>query len=75
MNWKSGANSATKFGMSAKYKPDEFSVCRVKLDNQSNIGLSYQYELRDGVKMTLSSLFDGKATGEHKLGLGLEFAA
>lgn len=75
MNWKNGSDSATKFAMACKYKPDCHSVVRAKLDNNSCLGLSYQTELSDRVKLTASTLLNGKSSVDHKLGFGLEFEA
>ena len=43
----------------------------------SQIGLSYQQKLREGITMTLSANIDGTKLNEpgHKLGLCLEMAA
>ena len=75
MNWKNETNSATKFAMAAKYKPDSHSVVRAKLDNSSCLGLSYQCELSDKVKLTVSTLLNGKSNQDHKFGFGFEFEA
>jgi len=66
---------ATLFGFAAKYSPDKDSTIRAKINNSSQVGLSYQHKVRDGVTLTLSSLIEGKnfSAGGHKVGLGLEF--
>merc|ERR1712192_342433 len=48
-----------------------------KVNNTSQIGLSYEQKLRDGIKMTLSTNLDGTKLNEpgHKLGLALEMEA
>merc|ERR1711994_1748 len=50
---------------------------RAKVNNASQIGLSYEQKLRDGIKMTLSTNLDGTKLNEpgHKLGLALEMEA
>ena len=50
---------------------------KIKVNNLSQVGLSYTQQLRDGVKLILSTLVDGKNIngGGHKLGLGLELNA
>jgi len=49
----------------------------MKVNNSSHVGLGYTQKLRDGVKLTVSSLIDGKNinAGGHKVGLGLDFEA
>lgn len=76
LNWTAGSN-ATKFGIAAKYTLDKDSSVRAKVNNASQIGLSYQQKIRDGVTLTLSSLVEGKSLnqGGHKVGLGLDFEA
>lgn len=50
---------------------------QAKVNNASQIGVSYQQKVRDGVTFTLSSLVEGKNfnQGGHKVGLGLDFEA
>jgi len=76
LSWTSGSN-ATRFGLAAKYAPDKDSVFRAKVNNASQVGLSYQQKLRDGVTVTLSTLVEGKNfnQGGHKVGLGLDLDA
>jgi len=76
LSWSSGSN-ATKFGVGAKYNLDGDSCLRVKVNNQSQVGLGYQHKLRDGVTLTLSTLIDGKNfnAGGHKVGVALELEA
>lgn len=71
------ASSETKFGVGAKYCPDRDTTLRAKLNNASQIALSYQQKIRDGVTMTLSTQIEGKTFNEggHKFGLGLDFEA
>jgi len=76
MNWTVGSND-TKFGFGAKYSPDKDTTLRAKLNNASQVGLSFQHKVRDGVTLTLSSLIEGKQLnqGGHKFGIGLDFEA
>merc|ERR1712096_597263 len=48
-----------------------------KVNNGSQIGLSYQQKLRDGITVTMSTNVDGTKLNEpgHKLGLCLEMEA
>ena len=74
LNWTVGSTD-TKFGFGAKYCPDRESTIRAKINNLSQLGLSYQHKVRDGVSLTLSSLIEGKNLnqGGHKFGIALEF--
>lgn len=74
MSWTVGSND-TKFGFGAKYCPDRDTTIRAKLNNASQLGLSYQRKIRDGASLTLSSLLEGKNLnqGGHKFGIALEF--
>jgi len=76
MNWTVGSND-TKFGFGAKYCPDRDTTLRAKVNNASQVGLSFQHKIRDGVTLTLSSLIEGKNLnlGGHKFGIGLDFEA
>ncbi|XP_022087448.1 voltage-dependent anion-selective channel protein 2-like [Acanthaster planci] len=76
VGWTSGTN-ATRFAVGAKYALDEDSSLRAKVSNTSQVGIGYTHTLRPGVKVTLSTLIDGKSLnqGGHKLGLGLELEA
>lgn len=73
LSWSS-VNNATRFALASKYQLDKHATCQAKVNNLSQIGLSYTQNLRDGVKLVLSGLVDGKNIngGGHKLGLGLE---
>jgi len=73
----SNSSNVTKFGMGCKYALDRSSNVRAKVNNASQIGLSYQHTLKDGVTFTLSTMLDAKnfAGGKHKLGLALDFSA
>ncbi|CAJ1067314.1 hypothetical protein PFLUV_G00222550 [Xyrichtys novacula] len=74
--WTAGSNS-TRFGIAAKYQLDKDASVSAKVNNNSLIGVGYTQTLRQGVKLTLSGLVDGKNinAGGHKLGLGLELEA
>lgn len=76
LSWTAGSN-ATRFSLAAKYTPDKDSSFRAKVNNSSQIGISYQTKVRDGVNITCSSLLEGKNfnQGGHKVGFGLEFEA
>ena len=76
LGWSS-ANTATKFGIGAKYVLDDGAVVRAKINNSSEIGLGYQQKLRDGVTVTLSTLVNGANfnAGGHKIGVSLEMSA
>jgi len=73
----SNGSNLTKFGMGCKYSLDGSSIVRAKVNNASQVGLSYQHTLKDGVTLTLSTMLDAKnfAGGKHKLGLALDFSA
>jgi len=74
INWTAGSNE-TKFGFGAKYSPDKETTIRAKVNNASQVGVSYQHKIRDGVNLTLSSLIEGKTLnqGGHKFGIALDF--
>lgn len=76
LSWSS-VNNATRFALASKYQLDQYATVQAKVNNLSQIGLSYTQKLRDGVKLILSGLVDGKNIngGGHKLGLGLELEA
>jgi len=76
LSWSS-VNNATRFALASKYQLDKYATVQAKVNNLSQIGLSYSQEMRPGVKLVLSSLVDGKNIngGGHKLGLGLELSA
>jgi voltage-dependent anion channel protein 2 len=73
LSWSS-VNNATRFALASKYQLDQYATVQAKVNNLSQIGLSYTQQLRDGVKLILSGIIDGKNIngGGHKLGLGLE---
>merc|ERR1712080_372733 len=76
LNWVAGSN-ATKFGIAAKYCPDKDMTLRAKVNNASQIGMSMQQKVRDGVTLSLSTLVEGKNfnQGGHKIGMGIDFEA
>jgi len=72
--WSQG-NSATSFALASKYAVDKDSSIATKINNDAQIGLSYAQNLRPGIKVTLSTLLEGKNfnAGGHKVGVGLDF--
>jgi len=76
LSWSS-LNSSTRFALASKYKLDGTNFIKGKVNNQSQVGLSYTQSLRDGVKLVLSMLIDCKNIngGGHKAGLGIEVEA
>merc|ERR1712122_377572 len=76
LGWSS-ANTATKFGLGAKYVLADGAVVRAKVNNSSEVGLGYQQKLRDGVTVTLSTLINAANinAGNHKVGVSLEMSA
>jgi len=74
--WTAGSNN-TRFGLAAKYIIDDDTSVKAKVNNSSQIGLGITHQLRQGIKLTLSGLVDGKNinAGGHKLGLGLDLEA
>lgn len=76
LGWSS-ATSATAFGIGAKYVLEDGAALRAKINNKSELGLGFQQQLRDGVTVTLSTLFNTANfnAGGHKVGLALEMTA
>jgi len=72
-----GGSGGNSFAIGAKYALASDACIRAKVNNASQIGLSYEQKLRDGIKMTLSTNLDGTKLNEpgHKLGLALEMEA
>jgi len=68
---------SSSFAVGAKYILGPDACIRAKVNNQSQIGCSYQQKLRDGITLTLSSNLDATKLNEpgHKLGLALEMEA
>ncbi|XP_003384452.1 PREDICTED: voltage-dependent anion-selective channel protein 2-like [Amphimedon queenslandica] len=54
---------------------DGGAVVKAKVNQTGQIGLGYSENLRDGVKLSLSSLIEARniSTGGHKLGVSIEF--
>jgi len=71
--WTAGSNQ-TRFAFASKYQLDPQTVVGVKVNNICQVGISFQQLLRQGVKLTLSALFEARNlnAGGHKVGLGLE---
>merc|ERR1712113_779053 len=65
-----GGSAGNSFAIGAKYALASDACIRAKVNNTSQIGLSYEQKLRDGIKMTLSTNLDGTKLNEpgHKLG-------
>jgi voltage-dependent anion channel protein 2 len=74
ISWTAGTESATRFGLGAKYMLDPVTSVRAKVNNQSQVGLGFEQKIRDGVTLTLSTFIDGKnfKAGGHKVGVALE---
>jgi len=74
LSWTAGAENSTRFGIGARYLLDPCTAIRAKVNNFSQIGLSFEQKLRDGVTLTLSTFIDGKnfKAGGHQVGLCLE---
>jgi hypothetical protein len=74
INWTAGSND-TRFGFGAKFSPDKDTTVRAKVNNASQVGVSYQHKIKDGVTLTLSTLIEGRKLNEggHKFGIALDF--
>ncbi|KAL0274883.1 UNVERIFIED_CONTAM: hypothetical protein PYX00_002912 [Menopon gallinae] len=61
------------FGVAGRFRADRDVYFRGKINNSSELGLSYEQKLSDGIVLTMSTMFDLKnfASGMHKFGLGL----
>ena len=61
-------------GLAIKYKLDKNSTVQLKANNLGKINLAYSNQIRNGVKLALSTLLDASNLngGHHKVGLGLE---
>jgi len=72
-----GGGGASSFAIGAKYVLGPDACLRAKVNNASQIGLSYQQKLRDGITVTMSTNLDGTKLNEpgHKLGLAIEMEA
>eukprot|EP00091_Calanus_sinicus_P011958 TRINITY_DN269_c0_g1_i10.p1 TRINITY_DN269_c0_g1~~TRINITY_DN269_c0_g1_i10.p1 ORF type:complete len:144 (-),score=54.77 TRINITY_DN269_c0_g1_i10:310-741(-) len=73
----SAVGGSSSFGIGCKYSLGPDASLRAKVNNASQVGLSYQQKLRDGVTVTMSANIDGNKLNEpgHKLGLCLEMEA
>ncbi|XP_014239294.1 voltage-dependent anion-selective channel-like isoform X2 [Cimex lectularius] len=76
ISWASDSN-VTDLGIGCKYNLDPDAALRLKVNNQSLIGLGYSQKLRDGVTISLSTQINGKnfKEGGHNVGLCLELEA
>ncbi|KAL4239363.1 Voltage-dependent anion-selective channel protein 2 [Mactra antiquata] len=74
LSWTSGTNT-TSFGLAGKYVLDKNASVSAKVNNNGQVGLGYSQNVRNGVKLTLSSQIEAKNinAGGHKIGMGLEF--
>merc|ERR1719397_1358082 len=59
-----GGSGGNSFAIGAKYALASDACIRAKVNNTSQIGLSYEQKLRDGIKMTLSTNLDGTKLNE-----------
>jgi len=73
----SSSGGGSTFGIGCKYTLGPDASLRAKVNNGSQVGLSYQQKLRDGITVTMSTNIDGTKLNEpgHKLGLCLEMEA
>merc|ERR1712098_604817 len=73
----SAVGGSSNFAIGCKYALGPDASIRAKVSNTSQVGLSYQQKLRDGVTVTMSANIDGNKLNEpgHKLGLCLEMEA
>ena len=73
----SAVGGASSFAIGCKYTLGPDASLRAKVNNTSQVGLSYQQKLREGVTVTMSANIDGNKLNEpgHKLGLCLEMEA
>jgi hypothetical protein len=69
--------NTTRFALCAKYDLDRDTAYRVKLNNNSQLGLSWSTKVRSGVNTTISSLVDLRSLnqGGHKLGFAIDLEA
>ena len=67
--------SSVSLGLASKYTLDDGAVLKTKVNHMGQVGVSYSQIIRDGVKLTLSTLVDGRNinAGGHKLGVALDF--
>ncbi|GMG21551.1 unnamed protein product [Ambrosiozyma monospora] len=74
---KSTGGNPVGIEVASKYTLDSSAFVKAKLTDSGILALSYQQQLRPGVKLGLGGAFDTLKLGEsaHKLGLSLSFAA
>jgi len=67
----------TRFAVGTKYQLEKDAHLKAKLTSESHLGLAFVQTLRPGIKLTLSTLIDGRnfAHGGHKVGLGFDMEA
>jgi len=76
LKWSSeGNNSSLTLG--TKYQIDKDASCKVKINNNLQVGLSYVQSLRPGVQFTFAGLINAKSLDQpgHKLGMGINLEA
>jgi len=74
LSWTAGEENSTRFGIGGRYLLDSYTAVRAKVNNQSQVGLSLEQKIKDGVTLTLSASVNGKDFngGGHQIGLALE---
>ncbi|KAK2576764.1 hypothetical protein KPH14_005409 [Odynerus spinipes] len=74
---KSGGWHEWMVGLAAKYKLDEDSIIRFKINNSMQLGASLQQKLSENATVSLSFNIDcgNISKGTHKIGLALELEA
>ncbi|XP_067936190.1 voltage-dependent anion-selective channel-like [Watersipora subatra] len=74
LGWSAGSN-ATTFNFGGRYWLSKDTNVRMKVNHQSQVGLSLQQSLKDGLSLTLSALVDGRniSGGGHAVGLAVEY--
>jgi len=71
------STNAVTVGLAGKYALDSDTTIRGKINDNGQIGLSYEQDLRKGITLNLSTLIEGSNLngGGHKVGLGIDLAA
>ena len=59
LSWSS-VNNTTRFALASKYRLDKYASVQAKVNNLSQIGLSYTQQLRDGKYLFLVIFFQSK---------------
>jgi len=75
LGWTAGTDtSSAKLGLGAKYEANSDILVGVKVNNLSQLGLSYQHKIQPGITATISALIEGKqlSEGGHKIGLAID---